>query len=212
MAEALLTNKICIDSRFRAKSSASATDFSIELPESFTLPPGTVCMVSDVCIPKAWYTVEANINDSLYLRYDVGGVFTDYVLSLPEGNYNLETLTEALADQLADVPLSEALVTNDATKGKIKIATGSAIGTLYILPDSALQSMAHFNSWRGPWYDPQNLHSINEILSNATLVGYDMQNTFLSGFVDTLVHHTIYIKCAQLGTFQNIAPQGKEDM
>jgi hypothetical protein len=36
-------------------------------------------------------------------------------------------------------------------------------------------------------------------------------NPFESGFIDTISHHTKYIKCAQLGTFQNIGPQGERD-
>ena len=66
MSEDLATNKLCIDSRFRTESSQSNTDFSIELPESITLPPRSVCMVTDICIPIAWYTIEGGVNDRLY--------------------------------------------------------------------------------------------------------------------------------------------------
>ncbi len=94
MSEALTTNKFCIDSRFRTENSQSNTDFSIELPESISLPPRTVCMVTDICIPNAWYTIEGGVNDRLYFRYELYGNRYDYVILLDEGNYNLTTLAD----------------------------------------------------------------------------------------------------------------------
>jgi hypothetical protein len=217
MTEALITNKICIDSRFRTENSQSDTDFSIELPESITFPPGTVCMVTDICIPNAWYTIESGVNDRLYFRYEVYGVRYDNVIFLTEGNYNLTTLADEIEQKLLALTLThptfQPSVDIDETKGNLKISTTfDDPGTFYFLPDRSLKMQSVQNSWIGQPYSTGDPQSANNIISNRTFVGYNKDKPFVSGFIDTLTHHTIYIKCAQLGTFQNIGPQGERDI
>lgn len=217
MTEALTTNKICIDSRFKTEISQSETDFSIELPESITFPPKTVCMVTDICIPNAWYTIESSVNDRLYFRYVLYGVTYDYIIFLDEGNYNLTTLADQIGLKLSALstvhPTFEPSVTIDETKGSLKISTAyDDPGTFYLLPDKFLKMQSTQNDWIGQPYSLGNVQSVNNILSNTSLVGYNKDKPFFSGFIDTLTHHTIYIKCAQLGTFQNIGPQGERDI
>ena len=59
--------KICVDSRFANVSSESNSNFRFELTESFHIPDNTVLFVTDVCIPRSWYSVEY-YNENLYLR------------------------------------------------------------------------------------------------------------------------------------------------
>ena len=68
------------------------------------------------------------------------------------------------------------------------------------------------STWNGQPYSKEDIQSVNNIISNTSLVGYTKDRPFVSGFIDTLTHHTIYIKCAQLGSFQNIGPQGERDI
>ena len=214
-------NKLCIDSGYRTPMSKSDTDFSIELPESILLPPGTVCMVTDVSLPHAWYTIEHNQNDKLYIRYQ-STIFNhhDFVLEIEDGNYNMSTLATAVEEVLTlpairtTIPTVQPYIDLDSNKGKFLIHTSSAdAGTFYILSDSDLKQDSIINTWNGALYNPSNLQSINNIIANYGVNKQCMYAMpFESGFVDTLTHHNIYIKCPQLGSFQNVGPRGKKDI
>ena len=54
--------------------------------------------------------------------------------------------------------------------------------------------------------------SLNGVLRNYKTQTNNNLYPFNSGFIDTIRHHNIYIKCGQLGTFQNIGPQGERDI
>ena len=65
----LPVKKIYIDSRYRTKDSASTSSFKFQLARNMYMPKNTVFYIEDVCIPHTWYTIEAGINDRLYIRY-----------------------------------------------------------------------------------------------------------------------------------------------
>jgi hypothetical protein len=216
----LMINKICIDSRFRSGNSRSDTDFSIELPESILLPPGTKCYVTDISIVHAWYTIEQNVNDKLYFTYKYGGNRYDKILTFPSMNYTLQTLTDMLRDLMLDMLIHvpdwmsmafSAVVAYDENTGTISIRNLGR-GQFNIWTGKELKDQTNFLAWTGPYYDKLDPQSVNHLLRNDTVKTYDVNNPFVSGFVDTLTHHNIYIKSPQLGTFQNIGPQGERDI
>ncbi len=88
--------KIYVDTRFMNLNSESSSDFTIDLPQSYTFPDNTVAYIDDVCIPVSWYTIQEGRNNNLYVRVD--GVIR--VLSLSEGFYNIESLNDAIVDEL----------------------------------------------------------------------------------------------------------------
>ncbi len=57
-----------IDTRYKTVDSISSTNFKINLPQSLTFPDNSVFYIDDVSIPNAWYVVEENINDKLYIH------------------------------------------------------------------------------------------------------------------------------------------------
>ena len=57
-----------IDTRYKTADSTSSTNFKINLPQSLTFPDNSVFYIDDVSIPNAWYVVEENINDKLYIN------------------------------------------------------------------------------------------------------------------------------------------------
>ena len=65
----LPVKKIYIDSRYRTKDSESSSSFKLQLARNMYMPKNTVFYIEDVCIPHTWYTVEAGVNDRLYIRY-----------------------------------------------------------------------------------------------------------------------------------------------
>ena len=60
--------KIYIDTKYKTSNSVSSSDFSIQLPETISLPDNAVFYISDVAIANVFRTVEPNINDKFYLR------------------------------------------------------------------------------------------------------------------------------------------------
>ena len=64
----LLNMRLFFDSRRRLPSSASSSDFTLQLNENIQLRPGAKVRLHDVSIPYSWRTVEANVNDHIYLQ------------------------------------------------------------------------------------------------------------------------------------------------
>ena len=84
--------KLYIDSRHKTADSPSDSNFKIELPYTLQLPDNTVFFVTDVCIPNVWRTIEANLNDRLYLK-DTSQIGVHFVvIKLSAGNYTQSTL------------------------------------------------------------------------------------------------------------------------
>ena len=89
--------KIYIDSRQKADDSVSDRNFKIELPYVLQMPANTVFFITDVCIPHVWKTIEANINDKLYLAtVDTINNINYYVIVVAAGNYTLDTFMNAV--------------------------------------------------------------------------------------------------------------------
>ena len=85
--------RIFIDSRHRTPDSTSSSDFTIELSENIELPREIKVRLHDVSLPYSWRTVEAGINDYLYLEARPTGSASTYTrLQLPPGQYDGRSL------------------------------------------------------------------------------------------------------------------------
>jgi len=221
--QGLTVNKICVDSRFRLNKTSSDTDFSVELPETIYLPVGTRCFVTDFSMVHAWYTVEQYVNDKIFFTYnDTSNRHkVDAILTLPAMNYNLETLTNTIQQLFNDLKeqyptelvLFEPTVTMEESTGSFAITTRSNDpGNFYIWTDAKLLDKEWQSTWVGGWYDGSYPGSANRLFKNFTQQTCNKDRAFVSGFVDCLTNHNIYVKSSQLGTFQNIGPQGERDI
>ena len=74
-------NKICIDSRFKTFDSPSNSDFKKDLKENYLVPENFGAVITDVCIPRSWYTIE-DYNNKLYFRITNNGVSSDCIAQL----------------------------------------------------------------------------------------------------------------------------------
>ena len=98
--------KVYIDSRYKSNDSVSNSDFKFELKEGLDLPDNTVCYIDDISIPHTWYTIEENLNNTLYIVttiMDPGVTPTWYhalALEIPSGNYTGSSLAMALQAEL----------------------------------------------------------------------------------------------------------------
>ena len=89
--------KIYIDSRDRTVDSKSASNFKNRATEHGA-DAREHRVVTDVCVPHVWQTVEDGFNDSVFLSYAVpgaGGSLPEKfrVVVLEEGNYTLPELS-----------------------------------------------------------------------------------------------------------------------
>ena len=92
--------KIYVDTRFMNLNSTSSSEFTIDLPQSYTFPDNTVAYIDDVCIPVSWYTIQEGRNNRLYVR--VNNIYNEViVLTIPDGLYNIESLNDAIVDELS---------------------------------------------------------------------------------------------------------------
>ena len=89
--------KMYIDTRFKSADSRSHSDFQIVFPTTLLLPDDTGFYIDDVCIPHAWYTINANVNDQVHFYYGDDGLRS---ATVPEGIYNTNKLAFAIADEI----------------------------------------------------------------------------------------------------------------
>ena len=75
---------IRVDSRYR--SSGSPTAFSVQLPRTVEFPPETMCYVSAVSLPVAWFNVDTFFSDKLYVRESRCAGVRCRVIPLDAGN------------------------------------------------------------------------------------------------------------------------------
>ena len=162
----LPVKKIYIDSKFRRHDSVSTSNFKIELPYTLKLPDNTIFYVDDVCIPHTWHTIEAGVNDKLYLRTILNSANTDYVLTLTAQNYNGSQLAGEIDAKIRTLMFfgsaGDPTVSFDPRTQRISLSiTGH---DCKVMTDTELKTISN---WGGTAYDVNNLDSVNELLTNT---------------------------------------------
>lgn len=103
------TNYVIINSRFRENYSPSTSDFTFNLGESLEVSEIAIKSVSMI---NAVYNVPANFNSII-----VNDGTTDSVLTIPVGNYDINTLMSAVGIELTNIYGGTNSVTlNNVTK------------------------------------------------------------------------------------------------
>ena len=100
----LPVKKIYIDSRSRTKDSASTSSFKFQLARNMYMPKNTVFYIEDVCIPHTWYTIEAGMNDRLYIRYRSSLTGLQITDGTDADWFNNYTIQSGLNSQIVSVP------------------------------------------------------------------------------------------------------------
>ena len=84
----MLPVKKYTDSRQSVTDSSNSSDFKIELPYSYKMPPDTVFFICVVCVPHTWWTVEDGINDKLqFVVLSSGGTVHLFIVAMQPGIY-----------------------------------------------------------------------------------------------------------------------------
>ena len=128
--------KIYIDTRFRSSDSASHSDFNIDLPTTFLMPEDTGFYIDDVCIPHAWYTINASVNDRVFFYY---GNQTLQPATVPEGIYNITNLALAIAQAMnttVKLPVFESEAELKTNVIRISLETAYATSSWSLLTDA----------------------------------------------------------------------------
>jgi len=222
--------KIYIDTKHKTIDSISNSNFKWELPETLTLPHNTIFYVDDIAIPHSWYTIEANVNDRLYIQLtnnnNTVGTKTNVcsIITLSPGNYTLETLA---AEMKAKINAYFSLILVDATPDSlltntITITPTNASHLMKILTDTDLATgMAGVTvavtdgAWGGHWtganYDHKNPLDINDIINNTngTSTFFSAATPHVTGYVDLEPIKNIYMYSTNLGTFKTIGCKGE---
>ena len=97
--------KVYVDSRYKSNDSVRNSDFKFEFKEALDLPDNTVCYIDDISIPHTWYTIEENMNNTLYIvtsqmNPDLPTWHHTLALEIPSGNYTGSSLAMALQTEL----------------------------------------------------------------------------------------------------------------
>ena len=150
MTSTLRFKKVYVDTKFKTSDSISTSDFSIELPETMHFENNSVFYIDDAAIPHAWYTIETDINDKLYLYLFDPSISDDkwaFIITLSPGNYTGVDMKNEIQSKLTTATNS-GLYTNVFTytyysmKNNVQIATNYSALSFYILsPDDLLTKL-----------------------------------------------------------------------
>ena len=219
--------KVYIDSRYKSNDSVSNSDFKFELKEALDLPDNTVCYIDDISIPHTWYTIEENLNNTLYIVttiMDPGTTPTWYhplALEIPSENYSGPSLAAKIQEQLEIAePDHQIVCIYNPASGSITIRSTNVL-LFSILSDYQVHTTTIPNAviWKDrigndKYIDLYNLKSLNEVIRNENNNEYHPLVTagvseHTTGFIDLLTVHNIYIHSNNLGHYNSIGVRGE---
>ena len=214
--------KICVDSRFANSQSISHTDFKMDLTDSVQLPDNTAVVITDICIPHSWYSIEY-YSENFYFRLvepdevDENVVFIyDHKIQLSQRNYDIDTLKNELITRMNAAVGSPALFSgsSDLNTARITVSLSDPKYKFYIFSDKDLRTQVN-GTWRGAPYDGFRPHSCNSVVgfegSYNFADPYTSTKPWVSGVVDTLGIHNIYITSPQFG-YNSFGPRGERSI
>ena len=109
-----------IDSRFRNNYfGTNASNYSFELP---VIQNKVISLkVLSVNIPLTYYSISQNLNNNTFLIYSNNGTYQSWLVTLPDGNYDLSWFNQHVGDNL-ELRMNEAII--NSQPGLFDISTG----------------------------------------------------------------------------------------
>ena len=221
----LPVKKIFVDSKFKTKDSVSNSNFKFELNQTISLPNNTTFIIDDICIPHAWYTIEQDINDRLYLHISNNDPDPDRranfnrALQIPAGNYTGDTLKTAIQVKL-DAGIESIgtsgwfTVSYNSTQHQITIKVIYADKTFKLLADDDIETK--LDGLFSASFNTGNPASMNHVLRNYGVNRlspyYTNTVAFASGFLDLQSINNIYISSPNLGSFSTLGSRGESNI
>ena len=214
----LPVKKIYIDSSFRRSDSVSASNFKIELPYTVKFNDNTIFYVDDVCIPHSWHTIEADVNDKLYLRTILNGVNTDYMLTLTAQNYSGTQLKTELTTKLGGLMdgVGSALIPIvDFSSQTSRISISITNHECKVMTDLELKNITNWGLGQvpKPTYDKSDLESVNSLLTNFGSVStIGTTTTPVQFYLNLQPVRNIYMRSPNISSFNTIGANGESSI
>ena len=220
---------IYIDTKHKNTDSISNSNFRWELPETLSLPHNTIFYVDDICIPHSWYTIEASVNDRIYMQLTTNATTVGtkinvcHFVILTPGNYTLDTLAVEMKAKINSafngtaVNVAPNILTNTVTVTPtnasylMKILTDSDIATGMAGVTVTVTDGAWGGHWTGSTYDQKNPMDINGLINNTDGLStfFSAASPHVTGYVDLEPIKNIYMYSTNLGTFKTIGCKGE---
>ena len=212
---------IRVDSRYRSRG--TPTDFAVQLPRTVEFPPETMCYVSAVSLPHAFFNVDALLSDQLYvIETRSGGQVRCRTIQLDAGNYTSITLPTTLTEKLnagKSFPTMAYSCTYVGARGSLLIQLAAISGQTpdptarFQLPseDELLSPVWRSTNWVGNAdpIDPSNLDTIADLLR---LPGVSTPTTSLeTGLLNISPTDTLYLHSNLADFGCSIGPRGESD-
>ena len=210
--------KVYIDSSY--KVSGTSSDFKIDLPETVQLEDNMLCQIHEVSIPHSWYSIQTGLNDRFYVRVEHTGTgpwTSRAMVELTEGDYSgseLASHLQVLLNNYFNDPTFPPqrsdifIVSYSSLLNKIRISVNYNDIEFQILPDNEI--LTH-PEWF-PQISTNSINSINGILQNTTLLTYDFNTSYYSGFIDLQRVKNIYLHCNEISNFNQLTVAGNSSI
>ena len=207
--------RIVIDSRYKTDDSVSDTDFSVSLPYAVTIPQGSQLFVEGFSCSHSWPTIQAGINDKIYIQEQVGAAGShatyDRIAVLSPGTYNATTLASELAIRLNAASLISSVggvsyqytVTVDDGRILVQHNIPNSAGRGYIYSKEWTDEPATYLKGVHAIASTQSLTSANEVLgyiTNPNLADQYIHSgqSLTFNFMDLQRHKQLFL-CANIG-------------
>ena len=207
-------DKIFVDSRFKTTESGSNSDFKFELPDDLSLPNNARCYIDDITIPVSGFSVEAGMNDRLYVRLKLSATGkTDEIIILDPQNYDIESFRDMLQEKLNQKFPNRFAVEGNKRTNLLTIKITNSNRFEIWTDDDLKKGYTSSGNWSGEGYYPNNLMSFNNSLKNTDGTSGDYYNgmPYLSGFVDFLNIHNVYLH-SNLSRFDCMTAVGRSNI
>jgi hypothetical protein len=201
----LPVKKIYTDSTYKISDSISDSDFKIDLPQSLLMLHDAIFYADDIMLPHSFYTINAGVNDTMYVSAELSGVPYNYAVSVAEGMYTGSLLKIELQNGLNMLLAASGnpfalTVEYVYEEHKINISTSTSGLTFLIKTDSETGMALP--------------HSLNDILGNKQTPSptFSTSHAYKSQYLDLQPIKNIYMSSPNLGTFTTIGPLGESNI
>lgn len=138
-----------------ANISADGSQFTVRLDDPISIPPDALNVTLDVEGATIWWTVpniKTGINDKFYITtLNVGDVLTPYVVTIPQGLYDLIGLSQAIQRELSNLgakinPENSVTLGSDASTQKVEIRLPYLGTSIDFTPNDTFRVILGFDS------------------------------------------------------------------
>ena len=199
--------KVYVDTRWKTSDSKSNTDFSIELPRSFTIPDNVVAYIDDIVLPVSFPTIYDR-NNTLYFEYTIDTTPSHDSIVIDTGNYTGQSFSAALKTKLNAWAWGKFItppfdVIYDYVNNSIKITVNAANASFTIYSDDDLEK----GNTRFPTISkPKTLNKVL-MLYKSTFI---QRNSPLETFLDLHTTRNLYLTSSTLCAYNSISNFGND--